>query len=361
MRAWLVRTRVMRAQVTRFWVCCLLGLLLVPIFAQDAPGRKRLILKDRSYQVVLRYELKGDRVRYRSAERDGWEELPADQVDWAATGRFNHDHARGGAGGAPASSEQQDQANDPGAQAAAELDRQAAAQRADEAARQPEVAKGLRLPDESGVWALDEFNAVPELIRIRQSDGDLNLDTGHSVKGAAIPQGGARDLIRLEGYRAVVAFHVARPVFYIRLDEPKSTEAPEDALVVDTHGASRSMQDKTEHASPDSTYALVRLRVVKNLRAASAEELRGLRSGGELDGSAEVVATERTILPGRHWMRVSPRTDLNLGQYSLLELLGGGGPVAPGGFNLDGWDFGVNPLAPENKGGFRPVVSDSAP
>ena len=318
-------------------------LVHVPVYAQDAPGRQRLILKDGSYQVVLRYEVKGDRVRFRSAERDdGWEEMPADQVDWAATERYNHEH----------DPDAKPDPNSPAAQEAAELDRQAAAERADEAGRQPEVAPGLRLPDESGVWALDSFKDKPDLVRIRQSDGDLNLDLGHSVKAAAIPRagdrGGARDLIRLQGYKAVIEFHVARPVFYIALDTKDQT-AREDAMVVDTHGAAAAMTDKTQKASPASTYALVRLRVWKDQRAASAEQLRALGMGGAVDGSAEVVQTERTILPGGHWMRVAPRSDLNLGQYSLVELLGGGS------FNLDGWDFGVNPLAPENKGGFAPL------
>ena len=330
----------------------LLGVLLAPAAAgaQAAPDRQRLILKDGSYQVVLRYEVdsKNGRVRFRSAERDdGWEEIPLDQIDWAATERYNHAHDPNA----------KPDPNSPAAQEAAELDREAAAQRADEAARQPEVAPGLRLPDESGVWALDSYNNTPELVRIRQSDGDLNLDLGHSVKGVAIPRpgdrGGARDLIRLMGYKAVVSFHVARPVFYIALDTTNTLPAPEDAMVVDTHGASSRMQDKTQKASLNSTYALVRLRVWKGERAASAEELRGLGTGGEADGSAEVVATERMILPGGHWMRVTPRSDLNLGQYSLVEILGGGG------FNLDGWDFGVNPMAPENKGGFAPVGEET--
>ena len=328
----------------------LLALLLLPLRlpAQDAPGRERLILKDGSYQVVLRYEVKGDRVGFLSAERtDGWEEIPAGLVDWKATAIYNHEHAPGATPepGSPAREE------------AAELDRQAAAQRADEAAKQPEVAPGLRLPNESGVWALDSFHNVPALVHVRQSEGDLNLDTGHSVKGAAIPRPGdkgARDLIHLEGYQASVEFHVARPVFFIALDSEKPGTAREDAMVVDTHGASSTVPDKTQNASPDSTYALVRLRIWKDERAASAEQLRGLGTGGEQDGSAEIVATERRILPGGHWMRVMPRSDLNLGQYSLIEILGGGG------FNLHGWDFGVNPLAPENKGGFRPVEQDAS-
>ena len=51
----------------------------------DAPGlarNHRLILKDGNYQMVRKYEVAGDRVRYLSLERNEWEELPYDLVDW---------------------------------------------------------------------------------------------------------------------------------------------------------------------------------------------------------------------------------------------------------------------------------------
>jgi hypothetical protein len=328
-------------------ISALSGLLLLPVCAHaqgNSSTTERLILKDGSYQFVRSYQVKGDRVRFLSSERGDWEEIPRNLIDWKATEAWNHDH----------SPDAKPEAGSQAAQEAAEIDREAAAQRAAEEARQPEVAPGLRLPDESGVWGLDTYNNVPELVRIRQSDGDLNLDMGHSVKALAIPDHGAKELIRLNGYRAPVAFHVERPVFYVALNPPNDSIAPEGAMVIATHGAEAAMQDKTQQASPDSAYALVRLGIWKNERVATAQELSGLANGGSVDDSAPVVAMSKHILNGGRWMRLEPQADLNLGQYSLIEILPSDGVSR--GFNLDGWDFGVNPMAQDNKGSFGPLL-----
>src|SRR5260370_26425277 len=49
------------------------------------PRGKKLVLKDGTFQLVRDYQRKGERVRYMSAERGEWEEIPAAMVDWDAT------------------------------------------------------------------------------------------------------------------------------------------------------------------------------------------------------------------------------------------------------------------------------------
>src|ERR1700691_6602153 len=141
----------------------LLFVLLLSTLASSLPGlsqapNQRLILKDGSYQVVTKYQKVGDRVRYFSAERGQWEEVPANLVDWTATEKWAKDHAPGAQAAPPPPVS-------PAIPEAAAIDKE----EQEERARTPDVSPGLRLPDEEGIWALDTFHDQPELVALAQN------------------------------------------------------------------------------------------------------------------------------------------------------------------------------------------------
>src|SRR5712672_1919875 len=165
--------------------------------AQDLA--RRLILKDGSYQLVTKYEVKGERVRYKSAERDEWEELPSSLVDWPATEKYEKERPTRSA-----------------IPEASALDKQTDAERAAEESHLPQVAPGLRLPEDSGVFLLDSFQGQPQLIEMQQLEGDVNRNTrGNIFRGAINPIASAKQSVELEGEHAIVHAHVGVPSIYI--------------------------------------------------------------------------------------------------------------------------------------------------
>ena len=305
--------------------------------AQQASGY-RLIMKDGSYQVITKYEVKGDRVRYYSAERHDWEEVPVKMVDWVATEKWKRDYGPDQGGPVVVTNPQ-----DPGQVEAAKLDAEERAAREAEKNRIPVILPGLRLPDESGVWALDTFDGQPELAHMTQMNGDLNRAYEHSVKPYDLgSKRGSRELLQADGFAAAVELHVQQPVFYISLTRPKDAPDPGPlgpVMVVDTHGLSSVKNDKGAVSSPESRYVILQLDVNPRERWASAEQVDGAAEGPV---PTNVTETTKEILPGGYWMKVTPKRPLEIGQYALIEVLG------PKTVNLDAWAFGVNPQAPDN-------------
>ncbi len=304
--------------------------LAVETDAGNGLHRGRLYLTDGSYQVVLNYKVQGKIVVYRSAERAGAEEsIPLKYVDLEATHLWEKRKAAAAAG-----------------DRVVELDPALVREEAERAAKSPEVAKDLRLPDEDSVLALDTFQGVPQLAILQQTDGELNRQTAHNVVRALVnPLSTSHQLVELKGERSAVQMHVPDPVLYLRLDDDTggaADEPPAGALQVDTHGA---RGPKHEKVSATSRYAIVRVDVRRGSRVVTSFSINML---GEQKRQADVVNTTTATLPGGHWMSITPAQPLTFGEYALMEVLDSKN------VNLGVWDFGVHPTAGPNRDAIVP-------
>ncbi len=281
-------------------------------FASAALGQqtaRRLILKDGSYQLVTKYEIKGDRVRYLSAERNEWEELPNSLVDWTATQNFEKDRAAG----APVPE-------------AVQLDKETAADRATEEAKLPQVAPGLRVPSDSGVLLLDTFQSQPQLVELQQSGAELTENGKRSIFRTALA--GGKQTIELKGLHAKIQSHTSLPAIYVNPDQGRDQESGPPAAV-------ELAWDR---------FHIVRLQLKQDKRIIG--DVKVAATGKVSQGQNVVETTAEKLVGG--WVKVTPKSDLAPGEYAVVELLG------KEGMNTYVWDFGVDPAAPENAAAIKP-------
>jgi hypothetical protein len=287
-------------------------LLAVPALAQR--HTKRLILKDGSYQETEQWEVKGDRVRYFSSEREDWEEVPNALIDWDATNKWNS---------ASANSRTPYLQTPEGKKAQAQYE---AAMKQEEASR-PEVAKGIRLPEDGGVWMIDYWQDQPELVEMVQSGSEVNRHTGKNILRAAIDPlpTGQKQTIDIKGVKARIQAHVPQPEIYVNID-PAAND--------DSSGAA-----KHEDLDTTSRYKIVRLTPGKDRRTVSNLNISIFGHESEKQNVIDTVATK---VNDGDWVKIVPRQPLTPGEYALIEMLG------PKQMNSFVWDFGVNPSAPKN-------------
>ncbi len=300
---------------------------------ETSPGaglkRARLYLKDGSFQVVLSYRVQGDNVFYLSAERGAEEEIiPLRLVDIPTTEKWQK-QKDAAASGAPA----------------VQIDPELAREEADRAARSPEVAKNLRLPEDDSVLVLDTYRGQPELVPMQQTDGALNRQTAHNILRQTLnPLASAHQLVEIKGETAPVQLHVADPEVYVRLDDANDTAPVHGgAFQVDTGGSRGGI--KLEAPSPKSEYVIVRVDVRRGVRVVTSFNLSLL---GGARRQADVVETTRTLMDGGHWLKIVPKESLPFGEYALMEVLD------DRTVNTGVWDFGVRPTAGPNRDAILP-------
>lgn len=302
-----------------------LALVLLAIAAgaqAQKPPSQRLILKDGSYQQVAKYEVKGDRVRYLSAERFEWEEVPYSMVDWDATKKWQEERVTTG---------------NPAVRAA---DTEEEAERKAEAAKSPEVSPGIRLPSNGGVYLLDVYSGRPELLELEQNGTEINKNMKGNILRAAInPLASARQTIELKGLHAKIQAHLGQPVLYVNIP---------DEAVTDEQKAGPPKRD----IPIDERYRIVRLEPKKDMRVVGNLKIA---LTGKVSQQQSLLPTIVEQVSSGPWYKIMPASPLEPGEYAVAEMLG------DNQINLYVWDFGVNPAAPENPSAWKPTTAPAQP
>jgi hypothetical protein len=300
-------------QLTYFAVLLIMILPWILLPAQAAPysqeaksaeqGQvKRLVLKDGSYEQISGYSIEGDRVRYFSAERFAWEELPYSMIDWSATEKFASQAVR----------EADERRN--------EALENAARERREEDAHLPLAAPGLRIPAPEGVFLLDMYQGKPEWNRLAQNGGDLKKNTGSNIlRGIVNPIAGSKQTVELKGLRAGIQAHTTEPVIYFAID-PADPVMGYNSETAGNHLRIGRCANKKGN------------RVVATIDIAVYGKVR--QKAQYIDARVERISD--------YWVKITPLAPIKPGEYALVEL------DNKGSLNQFVWDFGADPSAPPN-------------
>ena len=231
-------------------------LMLTAVLAFGATTR--LYLKDGTYQLVREYQVLQDRVKYLSADRGEWEEIPLELVDLDRTKKEVADHEE----------TLHKQATDDNAEDAAIL------------AHWQEIGK---IPPESGVYYI--HGAMLEPLKI--AEVKVVTDKTRAVLKilSPVPLVTGKSTLEVDG--AISQFRVSedRPQFYFRMNNPENL-------------------------------AIIKMGGKKNLRV--VENVTKLDITGEVTETRQKVETF-TKLIGDQLYQIWPEKPLAAGEYAVIE------------------------------------------
>lgn len=267
----------------------LAALWLLFVIPAQPQAVKRLILTDGSYQTATEWQKIGDRVKYFSAERGEWEEVPVALVDWKATDEWNAERTK-------AATEEMKQVT--GEQVAA---------RKEEMLNNPQVAPGLRLPPEGGVFLMEEEAGKPSLHKIEPNKVQFNDNAGKNMlKRSIIPVASAIQTIELKGAAAKIRMHTTAPTIFVDEDN-------EQGLI------------------PADSFRIIRLERKRDLRVLAKNKVS---IAGEQNVTEHYLPTRSEKFSG-DWWKLIPLQDLTLGEYAIVIVVSGEDTSVV-------WDFGVD-------------------
>lgn len=165
-------------------------IVLIALALTVSAANQKLYMTDGSYQIVREFKVEGDRVRFYSVERSGWEEVPKELVDLARTEKESKER-----------------------QAAFEKEARVFAQE-EKAARDLEK-EVMRIPQNPGVYYLEGEQAKA----IRAAESSVRTNKGRSVlsRVSPIPVVSGKATVEIQNPHSLNILMNPEQEFYIQL------------------------------------------------------------------------------------------------------------------------------------------------
>ena len=71
---------------------------------------------------------------------------------------------------------------------------------------------------------------------------------------------------------------------------------------------------------------------------------------GKVTQDEDTISAKVEVLPGKHWLKITPEKPLAAGEFVLVEIL------SASEINQSGWDFRVDPPSGDNPGSLGPIL-----
>ena len=223
----------------------------------------KLYTADGEYQIVREYSVDGDRVKFYSVERGGWEEVPVSIVDLKRT---------------EAESAARRQVTD-------KQDKQ---QEEEAAAARAERAELAKIPKDSGVYRIENG----ELRIFKAADYTVRTAKGRTVLQVItpIPILTGKSTVEIPGAYSQTALREARPEFYLQMDKQES-------------------------------FAIVKITTEKAIRI--VEHVDIIPVSKEVVETRDAVQIFSKQLTGENFYKIWPQESLAKGEYAVIEFLEG--------------------------------------
>jgi hypothetical protein len=228
-------------------------------------------------------------VKYFSAERAEWEEIPVALVDWKATDEWN----------AVRTKIQTDEMK--------QVTAEEVATRKEEMSNTPEVAPEMRLPAGGGVFLLEQVAGKPVLSKIEANKAQVNENTGKNMlRRSIVPIGSQVQTIELKGTAAKVRIHDVVPAIFVDVENDQGVIAGD-------------------------SFRIVRLERKKDLRVVAKNSIS---ISGDQSQTEKFLQSRAEKFSG-NWSKLIPLEDLKAGEYAIV--------ISAPGDDGNGvvWDFGV--------------------